>query len=223
MFIINPMPKAVAPTKLEKLRQAETATVGHFLHSGFMDPELRAVLPGHRVAGTAVTLRLPHADSTLLHYATKLIRANDFVVIDRAGDRRHACWGGVITHVLARIGIAGGVVDGPVTDIADFAKKDLPVWATGPSPITTKLLATEGQMNVSVSCGGVTVHPGDAVLADENGIIVLPPGQIDAVADKAMEMQQQEITLLKRIDAGEHLPDISGATEKVEKALAPRS
>lgn len=219
MFKVNPMPKAVASAQLEKLRQVETATVGHFLHSGFMDPALRAVLPGRRVAGTAVTLRLPHADSTLLHYAMKLIRADDFVVIDRAGDRRHACWGGVITHTLARIGIAGGVVDGPVTDIADFEKKNLPVWATGPSPITTKLLGAEGQMNVAVSCGGVTVHPGDAVLADENGIVVLDPGQIDAVADRAIGMQQREITLLERIDAGEHLPDISGATEKVEDAL----
>ncbi len=223
MFKINPMPKAVAQAHLEKLRQVETATIGHFLHSGFMDPRLRAVLPGRRVAGTAVTLRLPHADSTLLHYATKLIRPNDFVIIDRAGDHRHACWGGVITHTLARIGIAGGVIDGPVTDIADFAKKNLAVWATGPSPITTKLLGTEGQMNVSVSCGGVTVHPGDAILADENGIIVLDPGQIDAVADRAIGMQQQEITLLERIDAGEYLPDISGATEMVESALVSES
>ncbi|WP_366655934.1 RraA family protein [Fodinicurvata sp. EGI_FJ10296] len=220
MFKINPMPEAVTTARLEKLRQVETATVGHFLHSGFMDPELRAVLPGRRVAGTAVTLRLPHADSTLLHYAMKLIRPGDFLVIDRAGDRRHACWGGVITHTLARIGIAGGVVDGPVTDIADFAKKDLPVWATGPSPITTKLLGTEGQMNVAVSCGGVVVNPGDAVLADENGIIVLNPDTVDAVADRAIGMQEREITLLQRIDAGEHLPDISGATEKVENALA---
>lgn len=219
MFIVEPMPAQLDAELVRTLSKVETATVGHFLHAGFLDPDLRAVVPGRRIAGTAVTLRLPHADSTLLHHATRLLRAGDVVVIDRAGDRRHACWGGVLTFVAARIGIAGAVVDGPVTDIADFEKRGLPVWARGPSPITTKLLGLEGQMNVPVSCGGVTVHPGDAVLADENGVLVLRPGEVAAVAERALAMQEREIELLERIAAGEHLPDISGATEKVEAAL----
>ena len=219
MFVVQPMPAQLDPALLDQLRQVETATVGHFLHSGFMDPDLRAVLPGRRVAGTAVTLRLPHTDSTLLHHATRLFRPGDFVVIDRVGDRRHACWGGVITFLAAKIGIAGAVVDGRVTDVLDFGKRNVAMWARGPSPITTKILGLEGQMNVPVSCGGVTVHPGDAILADENGVLVLAPPDIAAVAERAIEMQARELVLLDRLTAGEELPDISGATAKVDASL----
>jgi 4-hydroxy-4-methyl-2-oxoglutarate aldolase len=100
MFIVNDMPVQITPELVSLLEKVETATIGHFLHSGFVDRELRAVLPEKRVAGTAVTVRLPHADSTALHYLTKLVRPGDVVVIERCGDSRHACWGGVITHAM---------------------------------------------------------------------------------------------------------------------------
>lgn len=108
------------------------------LHSGFVDPEIRAVLPGKRVAGTAVTLRIPNADSTMLHYLTQLVRPGDIVLIDRCGDTRHACWGGVITNTMKMAGVKAGVVDGPATDFSEFTKVDMPMWCRGPSPITTK-------------------------------------------------------------------------------------
>jgi len=90
MFTVNPMPTQISAELVDLLEKVETATVGHFLHSGFVDRELRAVLPEKRVAGTAVTVRLPHADSTILHYLTKLVRPGDIVVVDRCGDDRHA-------------------------------------------------------------------------------------------------------------------------------------
>ncbi|ESR27019.1 RraA family protein [Lutibaculum baratangense] len=216
MFILNDMPQQVPAEKIEKLKTVETATVGHFKHMGFLDGRLRAMLPDVRVAGTAVTLRIPGADSTLLHHVMGLVRPGDFLIIDRAGDTRHACWGGVITHTAKRRGVVGAAVDGPATDVADFRKHQLPMWCTGPSPITTKLLGLAGELNVPVSCGGVSVSPGDAVLADENGVLILKPDEIDAVADRALAMQEREITLLQRIDAGELLPEISGATAKIE-------
>jgi regulator of RNase E activity RraA len=219
MFTLNDMPPPLPAAQLEKLRQVYTANVCHIRHWGFLDHALRAVLPDVRVAGTAVTLRIPGPDSTLLHHLMGLVRPGDFLVIDRAGDARHACWGGVITHVAAKRGIAGAAVDGMATDIAEFRKHGLPMWCRGPSPITTKLLALGGELNVPVSCGGVTVAPGDAVLADECGVLVLKPGEIDAVADRALAMQAREVTLLERIDAGESLPEITGATAKIKAAM----
>ena len=76
-----------------------------------------------------------------------------------------------------------------------------------------------GGFNVSVSCGGVAVNPGDAVLADENGVLVLPPALVDYAADKALELQDREGTTLKRIKNGEKLGDISGSTALVEAAM----
>ncbi|MBK9083685.1 MAG: RraA family protein [Rhizobiales bacterium] len=216
MFIVNPMPAQIGPRTIEMLERVETATVGHFKHSGFVDRHIRAVLPAKRVAGTAVTLRIPHADSTLLHYLTAHVRPGDVVVIDRCHDDKHACWGGVITHCMKNAGVKAGVIDGPATDISEVHKVDMPLWCRGASPITTKILGLEGALNVPVSVGGQTVHPGDAVLCDESGVLVLRPDEAEAVAARAIEMQEREIVLLERLRKGEKLPDISGATALVE-------
>lgn len=217
MFVINPLPAQISADHVALLQQVETATVGHFLHSGFVDPVLRAVLPEKRVAGTAVTLRIPHADSTLLHHILGLVRPGDFLVIDRCGDARHACWGGVVTNTAKHAGVVGAVIDGMATDYSEIRRCEMPVWCRGPSPITTKLLALEGAFNVPVSVGGQTVSPGDAVLADECGVLVLKPEQVDAVAKRALGMQEREITTLKRIASGEKLGDISGASRMVDE------
>ncbi|MCL8385246.1 RraA family protein [Xanthobacter aminoxidans] len=219
MFIVNPMPEQIAPDLVADLEKCEVATIGHVLHSGFVDPDIRAVLPGKRVAGTAVTLRIPHADSTLLHYLTAYVRPGDVVVIERCGDARHACWGGVITNAMKMAGVTAGVIDGPATDFSEIVRVDMPMWCRGPSPITTKLLGLEGALNVPVNVGGQTVSPGDAVLCDESGVVVLKPAEAPAVAARAIAMQEAEVVLLSRLAAGEKLPDISGARAMVEAKL----
>jgi 4-hydroxy-4-methyl-2-oxoglutarate aldolase len=218
MFVINPLPSQLSSELIALLQKVETATVGHVLHSGFVDPAIRAVLPDKRIAGTAVTLRIPGPDSTLLHHILGVVRPGDFLVIDRCGDTRHACWGGVVTNAAKKAGLAGGVIDGVATDFSEIRRCDMPVWCRGPSPITTKLLGLEGAFNVPVSVGGQTISPGDAVLADESGVLVLQPSQAEAIAKQAIEMQNREITLLERIEKGEKLPDISGATRMIEEA-----
>jgi 4-hydroxy-4-methyl-2-oxoglutarate aldolase len=218
MFVINPLPRRLSPDLIALLQKVETATVGHFLHSGFVDPAIRATLPDKRIAGTAVTLRIPGADSTLLHHILGLVRSGDFLVIDRCGDVRHACWGGVVTNAAKKAGVVGGVIDGVATDFSEIRRCDMPVWCRGPSPITTKLLGLEGAFNVPVSVGGQTVSPGDAVLADESGVLVLKPDQAEVTAKRAIDMQNREITVLERIEKGEKLGDISGASHLIEDA-----
>lgn len=220
MYTVNDLPTQIPREMAAKLAQCETATIGHFLHDVFLDREIRAVLPGKRVAGTAVTLRLAGADSALLHYAVSLARPGDVLVIDRAGDDKHACWGGVVTHAAKQAGVVAGVIDGPATDFEEIRAQDLPMWCRGPAPITTKLLGLAGGMNIPISCGGQAVEPGDAVLADESGVIALKPHQVDAVAERALAMQEREIGLLERIHAGEKLADLSGARKMVEERLA---
>ncbi len=219
MFIVRPMPEQIAPGLVAELEKCEVATIGHVLHSGFVDPEIRAVLPNARVAGTAVTLRIPHADSTLLHYLTAHVRPGDIVVIERCGDERHACWGGVITNAMKLAGVKAGVIDGPATDFSEIRRVEMPMWCRGPSPITTKLLGLEGAINVPVNVGGQTVSPGDAVLCDESGVVVLAPADAPTIAARAIAMQKAELELLARLAAGEKLPDISGARAMVEGKL----
>lgn len=218
-FIKNPLPVSIPQRLIEKLEQVETATVGHFLHSVFVDREISAIDPTKRMAGTAVTLRLAANDSTLLHDVISTLRPTDILLIDRSGDTKHACWGGVITNAAAICGFKASVVDGPVTDVNEIRRNQFPVWSRGRSSVTTKLYAQSGAFNVPVSIGGVMVSPGDAVLADESGVIVLQPDDVEAVADKALAMQEDELSLIERLKAGEPLGQITGATQMIAERM----
>jgi len=219
VYTINDMPPPLDADLVELLLQVETATVGHWLLMGFMDPSIQGLLKNRRVVGVAVTVAIPSADSTLLHHATGLLRPGDFVVVDRLGDARHACWGGGVTVAAKAAGAAGGVVDGPCTDTEEIEASDFPVWARGVSPITTRLHNLGGGLNVPVSCGGVAVLPGDVVIADGSGVLVLRRGEARAIGEKALAIQQRSVQREAAIARGARLGELSGASRKVLDAL----
>jgi len=220
MYVVNKLPPQIDATLLELLARAEPATIGHFLHIGFMDPAIRALQRDVRIAGTAVPLRVPGPDGTIVHYALGQVRPGDILVLDRCGDHKHAACGGAVAYAARKAGVRGVIVDGVVADLGELRQYEMPVWARGPSPITTKRCGLGGEFCVPVSCGGVAVAPGDAILADENGVLVLKPDQIEAAASRAIGLQTAERTTLARLDAGEKMPDISGATRMVLDSLA---
>jgi regulator of RNase E activity RraA len=214
-YDIKPMPAHVATADLKLLAEVETATVGHWRHIGFMDRRIQPLLKGRRVVGTAVTIAIPGPDSALLHHALGLLRPGDFVVVDRLGDDRHACWGGGVTIAAKAAGAVGGIVDGPCTDEAEIVASDFPMWCRGLSPVTTRIYDLGGAMNVPVACGGAVVLPGDAVLADESGVLVLRREEARAVAEAAIERQNRGREREAQVKAGAKLGDLSGATAKV--------
>jgi regulator of RNase E activity RraA len=219
-YRIAPMPPQIPAALVEKLRRVETATIGHSQHWGFMDRGIQPLLRGKRIAGAAVTLAIPGQDSTLLHHALGLLRPGDILVVDRLGDDKHACWGGGVTVAAKAAGALGGVVDGPCTDLTEIEESDFPVWCRGMSPITTRIYNLGGTLNVPVSCGGVTVNPGDAIIADESGVLVLGADEAEAIAVAAIARQERGKQNEARVKAGEKLGDISGATKMVLDALA---
>ena len=219
MYTLEPLPPQIDAAMLDLLRKAEPATIGHFLHTGFMEPAIRGLFPDIRIVGTAVTVRAPGADGVMVHHAVAKARPGDVVVIDRCGDLRHACVGGAVAYAARKAGVAGIVVDGFVTDIGELRAYGVPVWARGLSPVTTKILGLGGAFCVPVSCGGVAVRPGDAVFADENGVLILDPADIAWAAKRAIGMQQEEKKTLARIDAGESYADILGSTALIEAHL----
>src|SRR5690606_15711094 len=125
---------------------------------------------------------------------------------------RHASLGGALAYAARAAGAAGIVVDGMVTDIAELRRYGMPVWARGLTTITVKTLGLGGEFCIPVSCGGVAVSPGDAILADENGVLVLRPELIEFAANKAIGLQTAEKQTLQRVDAGEKYPDILGTS-----------
>jgi 4-hydroxy-4-methyl-2-oxoglutarate aldolase len=214
-YDIDPMPSQVSAEVIALLEQTETATVGHWRHWGFCDRRIQPLLRRKRVAGTAVTLAIPGPDSTLLHHALGLLRPGDILVVDRLGDDRHACWGGGVTVAAKAAGAKAGVVDGPCTDLEEVEASDFPLWCRGIAPITTRIYDLGGRLNKPVSIGGVAVMPGDAVLCDESGVLVLPPGEAEAEARAAIERQARGLATQDRVAKGEKLGAISGATGKV--------
>ena len=214
-YELDPMPPQLSTEVVALLEQAETATVGHWRHWGFCDRRIQPLLRGKRVAGTAVTLAIPGPDSTLLHHALGLLRPGDILVVDRLGDDRHACWGGGVTVAAKAAGAKAGVVDGPCTDLEEVEASDFPLWCRGIAPITTRLYDLGGRLNKPVSIGGVVVMPGDAVLCDESGVLVLPPGEAESEARAAIERQARGLLTQERVAKGEKLGAISGATAKV--------
>jgi regulator of RNase E activity RraA len=222
-YRIEPMPAQLSAALIAKLLKVETATVGHTQHWGFMDRRIQPLLPRRRIAGPAVTLAIPGQDSTLLHHTLGLLRPGDILVVDRLGDDKHACWGGGVTIAAKAAGAAGGIVDGPCTDLTEIQDSDFPMWCRGMSPITTRLYNLGGTLNLPISCGNVTVKAGDVIIADETGVLVLPPGEAEAIADAAIATQERGEKTQGRVKAGEKLGDISGATKMVLEALKAAS
>ena len=123
-YVIKDMPAQVDPALIAKCETVETATVGHRRHMGFMDRGIQAILPGKRIAGTAVTLAIPGQDSTLLHHVVQFLRPGDLLCIDRLGDQKHACLGGGVAVAIKATGCVGVVIDGPCTDVPEIAPGD---------------------------------------------------------------------------------------------------
>lgn len=218
-YDLGDMPAQPAPALLEKLRQVDTATIGHLRHIGFMSPSIQALHPGYRIAGCAVTLALPAHDSTLLHHALGLVRPGDIMVIDRLGDERYACWGGGVTHAAMRAGVQGAIIDGPCTDPAEIREQSFPLWCRGVSAITTRVADLGGTMNRLISCGSAAVRPGDIVLADESGVVILDPREAMGLVDAALARQAASVQRRKLLDSGARLGDLSGATALVRRSL----
>jgi regulator of RNase E activity RraA len=214
-YDIGPLPTPLEPALISLLEQAETATIGHWRHWGFADRRIAALRPGPRIAGTAFTVMMPANDGTILAHALDSLRPGDILLVDRLGDDRHACIGGGLAIAARTAGARAAVVDGPCTDIEELEAANFSVWCRGLSPITTQMLDMGGRMNHPVSIGGVVVNPGDAVICDSSGVLILPPGEAEAEARRAIASQEQGLEVQRRVAAGAKLGQVSGASARV--------
>ena len=214
-YDIGPLPAQISSEVIALLEQAETATIGHWRMWGFCDRRIQPLLRKRRVAGTAITLAIPGPDSTLLHHAVSLLRPGDILIVDRLGDDRYACWGGGVTIAVKASGAKAGVVDGPCTDLEEIEASDFPMWCRGMAPLTTRLYDLGGRLNMPVSAGGVVVNPGDAVLCDDSGVLVMSPHEAEAEARQAISTQEKGLRMQARLAKGEKLGEISGASAKI--------
>ncbi|MFC9362482.1 RraA family protein [Rhodococcus sp. NPDC057014] len=194
---------------LAKLHRVSFPTIGHYLEEGFVDPAIRSLLADVRVVGRAVTVRIADADAVAMNHALNALTPGDVLVVDMGGDAVHASVGAVTSCAALAAGAVGIVVDGAVTDIVELRQGGLPVFARGTSILTTK--RHDGgniEVNGPVVVGGVFVNPGDIVLADDNGVLVLTPDGAAGVIDLALASDAAEPETLARLRAGEPVADV---------------
>lgn len=202
----------------ERLKKVEPATMGHYLDYGFMDPCIQSRLENVSVFGSAFTVKTNINDSTMVHKAVSMAGEGDVIIIDRTGDQKHAPVGEMIVYAAKQRGVAGIIIDGPCTDIQAIREIGLPVYSTGLSPITTKLLGLGGEINTPIQCGGVVIKPGDLILGDDNGVLVIDEKvDLEDILAKAEEDESEEQIMKEKIDAGTVLSELTEADELIEE------
>lgn len=217
MFIIQ---KEMTRPSAELLREFEALSTPLVVDSmgrfNAMRSCMRAVYPHARCCGSAVTVKCGPGDNLMIQAGLKYAQQGDVLVVDAEDARDFGHFGEIMALNAQRKGIRGLIIDGGVRDIADLEKMDFPVFATGVSPRGTgKTMG--GYVNLPISCGGVSVSPGDVILADCCGVAVIPAGIAPEVLEKAQKKEAAEKEMLKRIADGEDLYDIIDYEESLKK------
>ena len=161
------------PELIAMFRDFETPDISDILNRMYtMSPEIRNQINDSALVGPALTVKVFPGDNLMVHKALDVAKPGDVVVIDTSGSPRNAVMGDLVATKAKHRGIAGFIVDGLIRDLPAMQEVGLPVYARGVTPFGP-LHRGPGELNYSVSCGGIVVNPGDIVVADQSGVAVV--------------------------------------------------
>ena len=176
---------------------------------GALDPAVRPIQAGARVAGPAVTVLCPPGDNLMIHAAVETCRPGDILVVATTSPSTDGMIGELLGTSLRAHGVIGIVTAAGIRDTAELRAMEFPVWARAISPQgTTKV--SPGSVNVAVVCGGQVVHPGDAIVADDDGVVVVGRDRAAAVLAAAQARAANEHVKRAKLAAGELGVDMYG-------------
>lgn len=179
--------------------------------SGVMSAAIRPATPG-RAAGPALTVRLWPGEEIDALEAIRRAEPGDVIVIDAFGEVETAVWGGLMSGLSKRKGIAGAVIDGSVRDIDESRDLGFPIWSRGITPRSTQSPFTQRfeplEIGVTVQCGGVVVRAGDIIVADEIGVTVVPGEEAAEVLARARAQAELEERARQRIREGRSVDEL---------------
>lgn len=183
---------------------------------GLMRPSLRPIYPTARLAASAVTVSCPPGDNLMIHAAIEVCRPGDALVVVTTSKSTDGMFGELLATSCQAHGISGLVIDAGVRDVADLTAMNFPVWAKAISAQGT-VKASAGSVNIDVVCAGAIVHPGDVIIADQDGVVVVRREAAEEVARLSQERVAKEQRSRERLRAGELGVDFYGLRAKLKE------
>ena len=201
-FRIRPIAARVAPAIISRAAKVPAANIGDVMNRlQSLSGTFHSYGAHKRMVGPAFTVKARSGDNLLLHRAVDMANPGDIIVCDGNGDLSVALMGDLMLGHATKRGVAGVVLDGAVRDVASLAKMSLGVWARGHTP-AGPWKEGPGEIGTPISCGGQVVMPGDLICCDEDGVVVVPMDEAEAVIAAAEAHQAKEIKAELDIQAG---------------------
>jgi 4-hydroxy-4-methyl-2-oxoglutarate aldolase len=207
----------IRPTKqqLHRLKQFGTATVHEAQGgTGALHSAIKPLHPSMTLAGPALTVDCKPADNLAIQHAVTVAQPGDVLVVDAKAFTEAGPWGDILTLYAQQAGIAGLVIDGSVRDSRAIVEMSFPVFSRGISIKGTGKFQP-GSINTTIMCGGVIINPGDIVVGDADGVVVVPAQDLDRVIDLSEAREHKEERFRHALREGENLASLMGLTQRL--------